>query len=128
MVRHALHEVMPTAMLQISSDTKIHFFILFCFLVNKINDLLLAEGTYKDATGRVFGFCACVDADTATLRNAAHKRQYFLELRRHGVLQFIFPFGDDIIAVLQSRTNDFVRAYRDRGGATHGLVIPARSD
>jgi len=60
MVRHALHEVMPTAMLQISSDTKIHFFILFRFLVDKINDLLLAKGTYKDATGRVFGFCAGV--------------------------------------------------------------------
>ena len=127
MVRHALHEVMPTAMLQISSDTKIHFFIFLAVLVNKINDLLLTEGTYKDATGRVFGLRARVDADTATFRNAAHKRQYLFELRRHCVLQFIRSFGDDIIVVLQCRTNDFVCANRDRSGATHGLVIPARS-
>ena len=61
-VRHALQLVMPTAMLQSSSDSKINFLILFGFLVNKINDLLLAEGAYQHASRRVFRLRAGVNA------------------------------------------------------------------
>lgn len=128
MIRCALQLVMPTAMLQISSDSKINFLILFGFLVNKINDLLLAECAYQYTSRRVFRLCAGVYTDAASSTHSAHQRKYLLELRRHRILQFIRPFGDDIICILKRRANDFVCAHRYRGGATHSLVIPARSD
>ena len=88
MVRHALHEVMPTliATQTIATNTKINFLMLSRFLVNKINDLLLPEGAYKDAPRAMFGLCTGVYANAAPFRHSAHKRQYILELGRHRVL------------------------------------------
>jgi len=129
-MRCALQLVIPahTAMLISTADTKINFFILFGFLVNKINDLLFTEGAYENAPCRVFRLCAGMDANAASSTNSAHQRQYLFELRRHRVFQFVRPFGDDVIAIFERRTNDFVCAHRYSGCATYGLVIPARSD
>ena len=87
-VRHALHEVMPTliATQTIATNTKINFLMLSRFLVNKINDLLLPEGAYKDAPCAMFRLCSGVYAYPASFRDSAHQRQYLLELRRHCVL------------------------------------------
>lgn len=65
MVRHALQLPKLTATQIITTDAKINFLILFGFLVNKINDLLLTECAYKNASRRVFRLCARVYADAA---------------------------------------------------------------
>ena len=129
-VRHALQLVKPahTAMLISTADSKINFFILFGFLVNKINELLLAECAYQHTSCRVFRLRAGVNANAASSTHSAHQRKYLLELRRHRILQFIRPFGDDLLCILKRRANDFVCAHRYRGGASHGLIVPARSD
>lgn len=129
-VRQALQLVIPahTAMLISIADSKINFLILFGFLVNKINDLLLAEGAYQHAPGRVFRLCAGVDANAAPSTHSAHQRQYLLELRRHRVFQFVRPFGDDVVVVFEGRANDFVCAYRYGGGAAYRLSVFTRSD
>jgi len=46
MVRHALHDVIPTlsATLTITANSKMYFFILFRFLIDKFNDLVSTEG------------------------------------------------------------------------------------
>ena len=82
MVRHALHEVMPAliATQTIATNTKINFLMLSRFLVNKINDLLLAEGAHKNASRAMFGLCTGVYANAAPFRHSAHQRQDLLEL------------------------------------------------
>ena len=88
MVRHALHDVMPTliATQTIATNTKINFLMLSRFLVNKINYLLLPEGAYQYAALAVFWLYTDVYAYPAPFRNPAHLRQYLLELGRHRVL------------------------------------------
>lgn len=83
MVRHALQLVMPahTAMLISIADSKINFFILFGFLVNKINDLLLAECAYQDTTLAVLRLCTSVDAYSAASGHVPDKWQHALEAR-----------------------------------------------
>ena len=83
MVRHALHEVMPAliATQTIATNTKINFLMLSRFLVNKINDLLLPEGAYKDAPRAVLRLCAGMNAYSGTSGYVCHQRQYFLKLR-----------------------------------------------
>ena len=82
MVRHALHEVMPTliATQTIATNTKINFLMLLRFLVNKINDLLLSEGAHKNAPRAMFRLSACVYPYSVPFRHSAHQRQDFLEL------------------------------------------------
>ena len=73
-VRHALHEVMPTliATQTIATNTKINFLMLSRFLVNKINDLLLSEGAHKDASRDMFRSRTGVYAYSASFWHSAH--------------------------------------------------------
>ena len=81
MVRHALQDVMPTlsATQTITANSKMYFFILFRFLVDKIDDLLFAEGAYKDAPRAVLRLCACMNAYSGTSGYVYQEWQYLLK-------------------------------------------------
>ena len=83
MVLHALHEVTLrlTATQTITANSKMYFFILFRFLVDKIDDLLFTEGAYKDAPRAVLRLCAGMNAYSGTSGYVCHQRQYLLKLR-----------------------------------------------
>ena len=129
MVRHALQDVMPTlsATQTITANSKMYFFILFRFLVDKIDDLLLPEGAHKDAPRAVLRLCAGMNAYSGTSGYVCHQRQYLLKLRRHRIHELIRALWYDIIRVLKGCTHDFVCAYRYRSGASYGLAVSTGS-
>ena len=83
MVRHALHDVIPTlsATQTITANSKMYFFILFRFLIDKFDDLVSTEGAHKDATLAVFRLRAAMKSDTAPPGYVTDKRQVPLKAR-----------------------------------------------
>jgi hypothetical protein len=79
-VRHALHEVMPTQTIAINTNKSL--FIFLFVLVNKFRDFLAVfRIAYEHASFRMFGLSSAMNPNPAPSGHVTDKRHHLLEPR-----------------------------------------------
>lgn len=83
-------------------DFDVNIFVLFLLVEKSLHHIfVLFFPSAQDASFRVFGFDAAVDAYAGTVWNVSEERQEFPEPRAHSDDYFIDEGGDEVVCVFE---------------------------